>query len=860
MTSFATNIAASTETTDVRDVEVLVSYEVVKLFSEQLYTTPVKAIEELVVNSWDAAATVCSVLVDVNGDNPVIAVLDDGSGMTVDELENLWHIGVSGKSKAKASRKLIGKFGIGKLASYSVARRATYVSKSAAGVNAVAIDFEDFANATNKAGVASPVTLKIRSIDSVKALSAQLSTKGFDRVLEFAEPDPSDPESKEATRTIDLESLNSWTLVILEDLKPKAAQLATGRLRWVLATAMPLASDFVLNLNSALVRSAKSQIPRIAQFAIQDIDQKRLDDLNKKYDTDWHKATGGVVSTKFPAGVQGTAYVAERSLYTEGGKSEDLGRSHGFFVRVHDRLINETDPLFGATPLSYSTWNFFAAEVHADDLNPFITAARDDVEQSDMKAQLRALLVAVFYQARDLAEAARDAKLKKERVNKEGQLDYVSTSLVEKPLADAIAETAEALVMVSPDGNATEGTQDSIDPRWRYLEPVGTLDEAQILVEQLYANKRTEKRYTFRYTQRGRSSPLASLNAATATFSINEDHDFAIEFGDDSKSRRALEAISVAEVMLEVYLNQTRMPETTIQQLLDIRDTLLRSLARDHGLSLASLAQELRDSAADDVALEIALVGALRALGFSAKHIGGPGTPDGVANYLIHGTGTRSFTAEAKSSAKQPELSQLDFAGLRSHLESEGADGCLLVAPAYPGGIDTDSEVSKRARQQRVSCWTIDQLARVVAQAEDRHINASQLQEIVLESFDPASVTQAVDELLASPTFTHTELYAAVIEALRDLANRLADAPRDVSMIAGEVSRDPRFAGIQMSDVDEAIRDLARASRGMLNLSQGGKVQVLGSIDELERRVAALTHIEGKPRRRGSFRSDDSGE
>lgn len=683
----------------------------------------------------------------------------------------------------------------------------------------------------------------------------QLTAMNFDRVLDVELPQPGGSADETVGQKVDLEALATWTLVILEDLKPKAEQLLKGRLRWVLSTAMPLAADFTLNLNSTLVKSSKSKIPHLAGFEIHAVGQKRLDDLNKKLGTDWHKTDSALVSTKFPAGVRGSAYVAERSLYAEGGKSEDLGRSHGFFVRVHDRLINETDPLFGATPLSYQTWNFFAAEIHADDLNPFITAARDDVEQSDMKAQLRSLLVALFYEARDLADSAKADKLKKERVNKEGQLDYVSTTLVEKPLADAIAETAESLVAASvPSNNGS--THDSADARWRYLEPVGTLDEAQSLVEQLYADKRPDKRYKFHYTQRGPSASLASLNAATATFSINEDHDFAIEFGDDSKSRRALEAMAVAEVMLEVYLHQTRMPGQTIQQLLDVRDTLLRSLARDHGLSLPSLAQELRDSRDDDVALEIALVGALRALGFSARHIGGPGTPDGVASYVVHGTGTESFTAEAKSSAAQPGLPQLDFGGLRSHYEAVGASGCLLVAPTYPGGLDPNSQVSQRARQQQVSCWTIDQLAKVVALAEDRHINASQLQDIVLRCFDPATVTAAIDELLASPKFTHTELYAAVVEALRDLVHRLPDAPRDVSMIAGEVSRNTHFVGIKRSDVDEAVDDLARASRGMLNRSQDGKVQVLGSIDELERRVVGLTHVEGKPRRRGSFWTD----
>src|ERR1700730_6735586 len=106
---------------------VTVSYEVVRLLSDQLYPSPVKAIEELVVNGWDAAATTCSVMCRLQGDEPVIAVYDNGKGMTVDELQDLWHIGVSEKPGITSARKQIGKFGIGKLASYAVARRATYI-------------------------------------------------------------------------------------------------------------------------------------------------------------------------------------------------------------------------------------------------------------------------------------------------------------------------------------------------------------------------------------------------------------------------------------------------------------------------------------------------------------------------------------------------------------------------------------------------------------------------------------------------------------------------------------------------------------------------------------------------------------
>ena len=142
-----------------------------------MYSTPIKAIEELVVNSWDAEASVCSVKVDLDGERPLIVVFDNGKGMTLQELENLWHIGVSNKLALASRRTQIGKFGIGKLASYAVARRATYISRSAEGIHAVSINFDVFAEATNATGVARPVTLTLRTIDSISLLKDSRSFK-----------------------------------------------------------------------------------------------------------------------------------------------------------------------------------------------------------------------------------------------------------------------------------------------------------------------------------------------------------------------------------------------------------------------------------------------------------------------------------------------------------------------------------------------------------------------------------------------------------------------------------------------------------------------------------------------------------
>lgn len=825
--------------TETKKVSVQVSYEVVKLFSEQLYATPVKAIEELVVNSWDAEATVCSVQVDLDGERPLIVVFDNGKGMTPEELENLWHIGVSNKPAAQSKRKQIGKFGIGKLASYAVARRATYLSRSKEGIHVVSIDFEDFAAATDATGTAQPVTLTLRRLDSTSMLGKSGAFQAASTVL------LTKPEHQ------DLESTPTWTLVVLEDLKEKANQLATGRLKWVLETAMPLASDFTLYLNGKLVASSKERYEKVVHFNVDDLEDDRINDLGAVTGETWTRIPGGVSSPSFPSGVTGEAYVTARSLYAEGGKSEDLGRSHGFFVRVHNRLINETDPLFGARPLSFATWYRFAAIVEAPDLNRYVTASRDDVEQSQVKKKLRELLIQLFNQARDQQSEKNKVQEEANKRRKEGSRDYVSTELIERPLADVLV--SDAVDSVERLGGPTP-----VATHWRLLEPVADLKELQALVEHLYTTERKERSYTFKYSPAGELEPLARMDARTATFMVNEDHQLVREFADKPDSKRLLEALVVAEALLEVYLHASGVEPEIIGDVLSKRDALLRSLALDETYSLQALGAALRDAANEPNDLEVALVGALRALGFSARHIGGSGTPDGIAGYIIHGVENRTFTLEAKSSSDVPSLGHLDFAGLRSHYEAIGGSGCLLIAPTYPGASDPDSEVSRRACQQRVSCWTIEQLARVVEFAERRQINARKLQEIVLNIFAPSDVAASVGQLVSEPSFDNVDLYKGVVGAIADLEPRLRNTARNVYLIAAEVSRRQGFEEVDVPDIERALTDLARASSGMLHVTESKEVFVLGSLDELRRRVASLTGDVGSPRRVGTFRKPPS--
>lgn len=818
-----------------RQVEIQISFDVVRLLSEQLYASPVKAIEELVVNGWDAGADNCSVLIDLHKEK-VIAVFDDGAGMTLDQLGDLWHIGVSHKPPLERPRKQIGKFGIGKLASYAIARRATYITKSLDGLLAVTINFDDLAARTDaRTGTVTPLPLEIRGL-SVTELQEMPAFKAASSVLDLA-----------PGKTVSLESEDDWTLVVLEDFRERAETLvSTGRLRWVLRTAMPRASDFDLYLNHERVSSEKEDFEEVVSFSVAELNAKRIEELRKgERGTEWKINGDSLVSDKFPIGVSGRVIVTRQSLYKAGGKSEDLGRSHGFFVRVHGRLINETDPLLGARPLSFATWYHFAADVEADDLNPYVTAARDDVEQSELKPILRDLLIALFYDARDRKDV-KDREAEKAQIHKpENEREYVSRRHVEQPLADA-------LVMASQDSN-----KESIEERWTLIDPIFDTAEIEDLVGKLYTEDGPRPSYRYRYAALGENEPFLSFSAKDSIITLNEDHILVREYSEKPESRRLLELFAAAEAMLEAYMHESGMAHEQIRELLTRRDLLLRALAQDESQSLRVIGAALRRTSiesTDSKAFEIAIVAALRSLGFSAVHVSGSGTPDGIADYQVYGHEGVKLTLEAKASKNTPSLGQIDLAGIRSHAEHNGAKGTLVVAPTYPGIDDPESEVNTRAVTQRASLWTADQLARVVESAENRHLTAKNLQDVVLNAFRTTDVAVQVDELISSPVFSRKDLYSAILEALKSLSRRIRDRPRTVDMIAAEVSRSPALETVSGKDILSACRDLASVSRGLLHVTEDESLVLLGDLEELHRRVSTLTDGDSEPRRRGTFR------
>ena len=211
------------------DIEVRLSYRIVELFSEGLYTSPNKAIEELVANSFDAGARAVHVLLSPNlhHQDATIAVIDDGEGMNEDGLRNHWLIGTSNK-RALASlprgRKQIGKFGIGKLATYVLANRLSHVSKSGGKYYSTSMDYRAIDRRLDRE-VEPKAAIKIALRELTEA-QAQQAVKPWTDSATFQESE---------TVLFGEGSPDSWTASIMSSLKPKVHEIKPGVLRWILA-------------------------------------------------------------------------------------------------------------------------------------------------------------------------------------------------------------------------------------------------------------------------------------------------------------------------------------------------------------------------------------------------------------------------------------------------------------------------------------------------------------------------------------------------------------------------------------------------------------------------------------------------
>lgn len=111
------------------------SYYALKLLGKNLYSNPWSAISELVANGLDAQATSIKLFINmVNKEHSTIEILDNGTGMSYDDLANKYVF--MGKNKRdnlpdELKNSVMGRKGIGKLAALFLSKKYFIITKTA---------------------------------------------------------------------------------------------------------------------------------------------------------------------------------------------------------------------------------------------------------------------------------------------------------------------------------------------------------------------------------------------------------------------------------------------------------------------------------------------------------------------------------------------------------------------------------------------------------------------------------------------------------------------------------------------------------------------------------------------------------
>ena len=632
---------------ELESIPVHISYEIIHLFSEGLYRSPHKAIEELVANSYDAGAGRVHILLPDTDEDGATAdaplwVIDDGHGMDQEGFHQLWRIAESKKldMAPQNGRPVIGQFGIGKLASYVLAWKLTHISCVDGRYLLTSMNFHKVRG--RRLSDSDPISISLRRVGEDTARKHLTDIEDRDDAA-WAFMFGSDKRSQ------------SWTATALSDFKDLYNRLQTGTLKWVLSTGLPLHADFQIWVNSDKLSSSKESLTPLKTVTID-------------------KDIPGI------GPIEGKASIFEKTL--TGGKSDQIARSNGFFIRVRSRVINLEDELFGLEAQNHSAWSRFALEVDADGLRGHLLSSREGVRESDAIRAFREELRSAFNACR----GAYDTRRKQSQIDLLQLLEDTPSSFIRDPLVLSVRNTAES------------GAESFyVDPP-RGVENCDTSDWLEDFEEQV-----TEKPFErMVFEGFGQNSPVLRYDPASRNLFVNADHPFIDKISDGGRRQRLAKLFASSETLLEGQLQEHGINRVVIASLLDDRDRTLRLVAGDDVPTAHEVIRRLKNATHNSTALERATGAVFQLLGFGYERKGGnnPG-PDGVLTARLGRHGDSSADYKLVYDAKQTNqpsvpADKINLGALEAFRTDWSADFAFFIAERYNAELDAEGKINRQ--------------------------------------------------------------------------------------------------------------------------------------------------------------------
>lgn len=643
----------------VRNIPLHIDYTIIEHFSHHLYGSPHKAIEELVINGFDAFATEVRVFLDGVHTPGRIVVWDNGDSMDADGMEAMWQISKSPKKnnriigKNGKTRNVIGKFGIGKVASYTLGDSISHICKKDNEYLAVRMDYSKLMEGREEKSAPTDEEVGIFSLTRQQA--EESVRRAFDEI----------PPSLAA-----MFKQPRWTFAVIEELK-KDKEIVPWRLRLVLGNAMPLRPDFSVWVDEQPIQSS---LGRLASFKSGDMSDPSI---RAAIVSEWKEAHRAMsISTDVPRfGIEvgldpaspntAVPYVetdklgkvwGEATLYEDSLKkpgSKDGMRSYGFFIMVLGRLLNDLDPNFLLGDPSFGTFYRSQYVLNVDALDNHLLADRERILIGTVESKELAMLQHAIYIA--------TTKWKIE--------------------ADTAAEEEDALNNSLP-----------LFSRKFYYEPITALRNK--FFPDAEPNFDVRKPLITREAV-GSDEPVSQWNESGSAMEINITHPYykalATTFGANTekgrKTLREFERIAISEMLFQGHLIDIGLEDNVVNDIMIWRDKHYRLLARAKSDSIHTLSENLRIASkkTNGSIFEKAVVEMLRAMGFESERDGDSGKKDGV---FIAPCGEQSytFTFEAKGKLNgELENDKAEVSGAGAHRVGADAEHAVIIARTFAG-------------------------------------------------------------------------------------------------------------------------------------------------------------------------------
>lgn len=665
--------------TEVDKVWVEIDYAILQHFSKHLYTSPNKAVEELVTNGYDALATEVDVYLPGEHGGDHLLVWDNGDSMDVAGLKQLWWIARSPKIDAgpdrvavsadgTRSRRMVGKFGIGKLASYSVGDQVSHLCRRGDEFLLVSVDY-------NQAP-------RLELDDQERAFSTPVLRLTVEEATTYAR-DLFNAAPKEFDALFGREH---WTLAIVGELR-EGVSLKKDRLRWVLGNGMPLRPDFQVRVNSEAVTPSQLSDELVAW----DIG---AEELTESLASSWKGARDKVLVEGDPSSGcdiegdhakkvwcdlpgLGKCYVEVR-LFASSlkiGRAGEHGRSEGFFVYVRDRLLNPDDAKLLLPDPSFGTFNRMQAIIHADGLDAELLADRERL-QGDASATeaLRVLQSAIYRASRRYLEDYDESE--SEKTSLTNLLPAESREYFRQPLVALTQHEAE------------KGAKPFNVAKASVTTALGS-----------------------------ESEPLMSLRPADNQLVLNESHPLftaaRARLGSGQVAKEALrlvELLAISDTLLAGYLLDKGISDNDVADIRRWRDGQIRALAIRFERTPEEVIGELKDASyVGGARFEKAIAAMFRMMGFVAERDGLPGKKDVLVVAPI-GRQEQKFTAEGKGKKDAPGAKgkvandESEISGAAAHAKAADASFAVVVARDFKGFVIENAEGDEAAVLQESRC------------------------------------------------------------------------------------------------------------------------------------------------------------